>query len=472
MNEETINNNKIFNKVSFLYYGKKNQIEYSGKTATLTSVFEKNIRVSSCFSDSFTALWKYINQSVEHNHSVYQIKEFCAINKNTTIKSDVFYVVSQKDNFIVNDELKIYGYTNIKNYDNEEEASKQKNKVEQITIILYSYKSSLATIQKFVQDITTKYISSISDLRENKKFMYEVVKTKFDENICECWNEYTFESNRTFNNLFFDNKKEVLTKIHFFLKNKDWYSEKGIPYTLGIGLHGPPGTGKTSFIKALANETGRHIISFSFKVVKTKKDLLSIFFEDRYNTDNKKGSIGFDKKIIAFEDIDCIGNIILKRNNKRQANYTKPTNMNPDNSVISFIDKLVNTDAENKGEFIKTNTHIPYDEPITLDDILNIWDGIRETPGRIIIISSNHYEKLDPALIRPGRIDISLELTNASHDTIREIYFNLFKTHINPTKLKKIKPKFYSPAEIINIYISSNFEENKMINRLLENKHV
>ena len=68
-----------------------------------------------------------------------------------------------------------------------------------------------------------------------------------------------FESARTFNNIFFDGKKELITKIDFFLKNRKWYYEKGIPYSLGIGLHGPPGTGKTSLIKALSGTlTTRH----------------------------------------------------------------------------------------------------------------------------------------------------------------------------------------------------------------------
>lgn len=51
------------------------------------------------------------------------------------------------------------------------------------------------------------------------------------------------------------------------------------------------------------------------------------------------------------------------------------------------------------------------DKAITLDDLLNMWDGIRETPGRIIVITSNFYHKLDKALVRPGRIDIEIETT-------------------------------------------------------------
>ena len=73
----------------------------------------------------------------------------------------------------------------------------------------------------------------------------------------------------------------------FFLNNKEWYNEKGIPYSLGIGLHGPPGTGKTSFIKALSNYTNRHVIMISLKMIKTKNQLEKIFFENTYNNNNE-----------------------------------------------------------------------------------------------------------------------------------------------------------------------------------------
>ena len=112
------------------------------------------------------------------------------------------------------------------------------------------------------------------------------------------------------------------------------------------------------------------------------------------------------------------------------------------------------------------------DEPITLDDILNLWDGIRETPGRIIVISSNHYDKLDDALIRPGRIDISHELSNSSHDTIAKLYSHLYGSEINKTMLKKIKPYFYSPAEIVNLYIGNKDDEQAFLKRLIQNKKV
>jgi chaperone BCS1 len=112
------------------------------------------------------------------------------------------------------------------------------------------------------------------------------------------------------------------------------------------------------------------------------------------------------------------------------------------------------------------------DDPITLDDILNLWDGIRETPGRIMIISSNHYNDLDPALKRPGRIDITLELSYASRQVISEIYKHLFDTNIEQQILEQVNDKFYSPAEIINIYMNEEQDKERFVKRLKLNDHV
>jgi SpoVK/Ycf46/Vps4 family AAA+-type ATPase len=140
--------------------------------------------------------------------------------------------------------------------------------------------------------------------------------------------------------------------------------------------------------------------------------------------------------------------------------------MNNISEVVQNICEL------NRNEYGAKNTVINQEDiPITLDDILNLWDGIRETPGRILLISSNHYDRLDPALIRPGRIDITHKLNNANYNTIAEIYLHLFGNKIDKQKLKKVKEYFYSPAELINIYISHK-EENTFMNRLLLNKRV
>jgi chaperone BCS1 len=476
---------KIDYDLTYWFYH-KNIVEYEGKIGLTTTYYDNNLNQTNSFSDRFKALWFYIIENINNNGTINYIKEYSFDNYSKNSERDFgIYMVIQNTKFLISKEHHIYAYTKITTEDKEEDKksnnknSKSISKLEKISIQLFSYKSDISTIKKFVENITKNYLSTIEDLRDNKKFIYTLTKAKWDDNRYELWDEHIFSSTRKFSNIFFEGKENVINKLDFFLNNIDWYFEKGIPYSIGIGMYGPPGTGKTSLIKAIANYTNRHVVVISLKLIKTKKQLDSIFFEERYNSDNKKGSIGFDKKIIVFEDIDCIGDIVLDREKKKKKGITglgKKIEMedlfhNSKVNVGDLLETIVATEntIEKKCEFPKI---LLEDEPITLDDILNLWDGIRETPGRIMIITSNHYDELDPALIRPGRIDLTLKLAYASHAIIKEIYTHLFKETIESEKLHDITDGFYSPAEIINIYMNEERDKERFIGRLCKNEHV
>jgi len=447
---ENIEIENIFNilNINFLLHKiyKKNSVEYAGKINCGVGFYNNEMKQTIMFGERFKALWQYIIENVDNNESIHSIKEQMIDKTQNGI-----YMVNQKDQFIVSKKFEIYAYTYIENEskNQNDEDGKIQNKTSTIIIELYSYKSSTETIKRFVETITANYLIQMENSRKNKKFIYTFTNFEIDSNISDRWSETIFESTRRFDNLFFENKQVVVDKIDFFINNKKWFYDKGIPYSLGIGIYGPPGTGKTSFTKALANYTNRHIITISLKLIKTKKQLDAIFFEDQYNESNEKKAIGFDKKIIVFEDIDCIGDIVLSREYKKINDAVINQIKIPDNNKNIELSKII------------------IDEPLTLDDILNLWDGIRETPGRIMVISSNHYDKLDPALKRPGRIDITMNLSYATRNSIAEIYNHLFEHPIDAECLEKIPDRFYSPAEIINIYMSGEKNNQKFLDRLI-----
>jgi ATP-dependent 26S proteasome regulatory subunit len=489
---DSIEVSKIFNYEYIIhYFTKKNVVEYEGKISCNTNHYDHQIHQTTSFSDCFKALWNHIIENVKDNKTIHSIKEHTMTTKMYSSKEDKgIYMVNQADKFLISEKLQIYAYTFIDSENSEKgDKTNSKNtnihKTDRIIIQLYSYISDIETIKQFVDNITLQYISSIEKMREDKKFIYTLTNIKYEDSPCERWSEVVFASTRSFSNLFFDRKQITMEKVNHFLKNKDWYYNKGIPYSLGIGIHGPPGTGKTSFVKALANYTERNIICISLKLIKTKKQLDNIFFEDRYNGDNKKNSITFDKKIIVFEDIDCIGDIVLDREKKKNKQKSEASlgigrKLNLDEMTMTSkvnMGDLLETIAEmdDLSKKVITTTGVKAlsdDEPITLDDILNLWDGIRETPGRIMIISSNHYNDLDSALKRPGRIDITLELSPASRQVISEIYKHLFEANIDSSILETINDKFYSPAEIINMYMNEEQNAERFIKRLQLNEHV
>ena len=117
------------------------------------------------------------------------------------------------------------------------------------------------------------------------------------------YTEFTFSSGKNFKNLFFPEKEELIEKIKFFMDNKSWYLEHGIPYMFGLLLHGEPGCGKTSTIKAIANMTQRHIVSVPLKNIKKMSELYQALYGGKIN----KASIPMDKRLYILEDIDCAG---------------------------------------------------------------------------------------------------------------------------------------------------------------------
>jgi len=346
---------------------------------------------------------------------------------------------------------------------------------ETITLELFSYTQTTDFIKQYISTITNDYLEEIKNARKDKQYIYTLIKSSSSENnVYDMWNECPFETTRSFNNMFFDGKQNILKKIDFFLNNRLWYEDKGIPYSLGIGLHGPPGTGKSSFIKALAKYTNRHIVILSFKLIKTKQQLESFFFENRFNSHNEINSIDFTKKIIVFEDVDCSTSILFDRSKEDETNKTNEQKYNNYNNYNNnqIMSKEQFTYIGLDGDKTNKNLNIvKKEDEITLDDILNLFDGIRETPGRIIVLTSNYYEKLDPALRRPGRIDLTLKLGLASLNVINDMYNNFFNIYMDEKQLKQIKPDVLSPAFISNQFMSCENNNELFVEQIILNSN-
>ena len=130
-----------------------------------------------------------------------------------------------------------------------------------------------------------------------------------------------FSTNKSLTNVFGKHLSVIKERMDLFCNNRDWYKEKGIPYTLGILLHGPPGTGKTSIIKAIAKDTNRHIFNIKIHKDTTKTQLNNLFFNENVkvlkNGKTEVYNIPLEDRIYVLEDVDCENDILLDREFKQ-----------------------------------------------------------------------------------------------------------------------------------------------------------
>ena len=303
---------------------------------------------------------------------------------------------------------------------------------------LYCYDHDVQHLQSFVETCNTEYERRMANkLGTHRYFFDQMIQTKAKgtQNPLPTshlvYTKSKFTTNRTFKNVFFEERDHVKDRVNFFLTRRDWYDAKGIPYTLGFMFHGPPGVGKTSTIKAIANEGKRHIINVQLSEIKTKAQLHHLFFNDEVHVWNgvqtEKYTIPVSERLYVIEDIDAMGDTVLRREWKKPvAASSKPKEDDP----------FLNREKEEK-------------DTIDLAFILNLLDGTLEANGRILAITTNFPERIDRALIRPGRIDMIVNFKKCNLAVVQEMVRSFYDsdTIVNDESLNYK----WSPAEVNQI---------------------
>jgi mitochondrial chaperone BCS1 len=219
---------------------------------------------------------------------------------------------------------------------------------------------------------------------------------------CDSWGSWTMLQNREhrkMESVFVPKalKDEVIEHLRWYLGAEQWFHQHGIPYRTGMLLYGPPGTGKTSFVQAIAG-------LFDLTVyIMNPADL------DSDSSLKRAIANVASKSILLIEDADTTIN--------GRPPETKP---------------IADTSTGTAAAVPDTVTKGP-----TLSGMLNAIDGIAASDGRVLVLTTNYIDRLDPALIRPGRIDLQLAIGTMARAEVVAMAASFFP-EMGPAELRAL----------------------------------
>lgn len=232
-----------------------------------------------------------------------------------------------------------------------------------------------------------RFLSTCRDFADKQREAFITVRASRNQHYREGWDATTLRPMRPLDTVHFDKKvkDELVADIENYLKvsTRRFYMERGIPYRRGYLLHGPPGTGKTSLSLALAGYFGLELYLLHLPTIREDGDLEQLF-----------GALP-PQCIVLIEDIDAVG---LKR-------------------------QISDEDKKKENEEFRV---LGRQGHCTLSGLLNVLDGVASQEGRIVLMTSNFADKLDEALIRPGRIDRMIFMGNISKEAARLMYLRMY----------------------------------------------
>lgn len=197
--------------------------------------------------------------------------------------------------------------------------------------------------------------------------------------------------------------------LNNFIDSKDWYKGLGIPYRRGYLLHGTPGSGKSSTVLVLAS-----LLKYNIYILRISEATDSRLFKLMKDVPKKS--------LILIEDIDAI-----------------------------FRER----DAQKK------------DMHCTFSGLLNALDGVEAVGDRIVFLTTNYKDKLDAALIRPGRVDYQIEFKNASKAQAKQLFERFYKDGTYSQDFcDLIEEGKYSMAELQSILLHFKNEPLKAVKSL------
>ncbi|KAF9616297.1 hypothetical protein IFM89_029073 [Coptis chinensis] len=298
--------------------------------------------------------------------------------------------------------------------------------------------------QKYKEKVHSSYIPYINEVAQRIKFKNKQRKIYTNKSLEEgrrygLWSNVPFSHPSTFDTLAIDPvlKKDIKADLTKFVQRSEYYNRVGRAWKRGYLLYGPPGTGKTSLIAAVANFLEFDIYDLELTAVASNSQLRKLLISTS------------SKSVIVVEDIDCSLDL---------SDRVKEQNVEVNNT-------------EDEANSIKCNRRVK--GTVSLSGVLNFVDGLWSSCGgeRLIIFTTNHKEKLDQALLRPGRMDKHINLTYCEIEAFKMLaknYLGINKHHLMKEVEVMLPVIKMTPADIGEIFMSCDEDADLGMKKVLE----
>ncbi|KAL9242273.1 hypothetical protein vseg_016291 [Gypsophila vaccaria] len=272
------------------------------------------------------------------------------------------------------------------------------------------------------------------------------------------WEAVPFKHPSTFDTLAMDpaRKAEIVSDLLEFAAGESFYRATGRAWKRGYLLYGPPGTGKSSMIAAMANLLNYDIYDLEVTEVGSNSELRKLLMKTT------------SKSIIVIEDIDCSVNLCGDRGQKIVGNSNNNNNNNGGQNGQRAQFGPGQEDGPGGGAGTGS---------VTLSGLLNFTDGLWSCCGseRIFVFTTNHVEKLDPALLRSGRMDMHVHMSYCTCESVWVLVRNYLGIGVEDISIQ-LKAEFkrvvekarITPADVSEVLIRHRREKGKALSVLLE----